>query len=156
MTFLEVKWQVNGIALIIKLSQLKICCSRNTETFLKENWDTVHQIGVYSLVGASVIGIIWCFLGGLLSQLVWRYFALLLSSSIFQVFFCYDLEAYVIKKATDECRLAWNLVWRKELGLLTWQATASSALLPTRLKCSKTKRQSGYLISFESIQFCSA
>lgn len=30
-TSLEVKCQVNGIALLIKLSQLKICCSRNRD-----------------------------------------------------------------------------------------------------------------------------
>lgn len=55
----------------------------------------------------------------------------------------------IINKSTIEYNPACNLVWGKELCLLTWLKAVSMAFVAMSGKCSKPKGQSSYLICFE-------
>lgn len=53
------------------------------------------------------------------------------------------------KSALPEYNPASDLVWGKELCLLTWLKAVSMAFVVTSGKCSKTKGQNSYLNCFE-------
>lgn len=55
----------------------------------------------------------------------------------------------IINKSTIEYNPACNLVWGKELCLLTWLKAVNMAFVAMSGKSSKPKGQSSYLICFE-------